>query len=281
MTESPLTRAGVLVGTPAYMAPEQFLRMALTTRTDQFSFCIALYEALYGARPFDGNTVETIRENVLLGRVREPPRNPVPAWVRRIVARGLQVASDDRFPDMRALLDALGRDPAVQRRRWAIAGGVVLALFGLVGLYTRLLAQQRPAAPAPRPTWRGSGTRRASSRSSRRCWPPRPRSRRPRGPRSSAVSTPTAASGSGAPRPRASPLTCAARPRPSGSTSATPASTAASSSCARCRRCSRARARPPSSRPAPPSTPCRRSPRATTTATSTPASSRRPRPTSR
>ncbi|WP_434420409.1 tetratricopeptide repeat protein [Nannocystis pusilla] len=142
VTESPLTRAGVLVGTPAYMAPEQFLRMALTTRTDQFSFCIALYEALYGARPFDGNTVETIRENVLLARVREPPRNPVPAWVRRVVARGLQVSADDRFPDMRALLDALGRDPAVQRRRWAIAGGVLLALFGLVGLYTRLLAQQ-------------------------------------------------------------------------------------------------------------------------------------------
>ncbi|MDC0669583.1 serine/threonine-protein kinase [Nannocystis radixulma] len=143
VTESPLTRAGVLVGTPAYMAPEQFLRMALTTRTDQFSFCVALHEALYGARPFDGSDVDTIRENVLLGRGREPPaRHAVPAWVRRIVGRGLQVAADDRFPDMRALLDALARDPAVQRRRWAIAGAVVLALCGLVGLYTRVLALQ-------------------------------------------------------------------------------------------------------------------------------------------
>ena len=59
-----LTRTGALTGTPAYMAPEQFLGKAIDARTDQFAFCVALYEALYGERPFAGDTVIAIADSV-------------------------------------------------------------------------------------------------------------------------------------------------------------------------------------------------------------------------
>src|SRR5665213_2304948 len=86
-----LTRTGAMMGTPAYMAPEQFFNAPTDARTDQFSFCIALYEALYGQRPFEGNNLSTLTGNVVRGSVREPPAGTkVPPWVRRIVLRGLR-----------------------------------------------------------------------------------------------------------------------------------------------------------------------------------------------
>ncbi|MCA9712961.1 MAG: serine/threonine protein kinase, partial [Myxococcales bacterium] len=69
-----LTRTGALVGTPAYMAPEQHKGSVADPRVDQFSFCVALYEALYGERPFAGNSVASLAINVLEGHVRSPPK---------------------------------------------------------------------------------------------------------------------------------------------------------------------------------------------------------------
>ncbi|HEY5317140.1 MAG TPA: serine/threonine-protein kinase, partial [Solirubrobacteraceae bacterium] len=126
-----LTRTGAMMGTPAYMAPEQFFNAPTDARTDQFSFCIALYEALYGQRPFEGNNLSTLTGNVVRGSVREPPAGTkVPPWVRRIVLRGLRPVIGDRYPSMGDLLDALGKSPYANRWRMLYAAIAVVVTIG-------------------------------------------------------------------------------------------------------------------------------------------------------
>jgi serine/threonine protein kinase/tetratricopeptide (TPR) repeat protein len=124
-----LTRTGVSLGTPAYMSPEQFRNQPTDARTDQFSFCVALYETIYGERPFPGGDVHAISESVCNGRVREAPRNAaVPAWMREVVLRGLAVEPDQRWPSMTALLSELERHPGLaNRQRFAAAAAAKLA----------------------------------------------------------------------------------------------------------------------------------------------------------
>jgi tetratricopeptide (TPR) repeat protein/predicted Ser/Thr protein kinase len=121
-----LTQTGAILGTPAYMAPEQFSGGGCDARTDQFSFCVTLYEALYGERPFDGMTPVELMTNVATGTVKEAPADTrVPAWVRKTLVRGLSVSPNDRHPAMSDLLAALGQDPArARRRRLTLAAGI-------------------------------------------------------------------------------------------------------------------------------------------------------------
>jgi len=135
--DTQLTRTGAMMGTPAYMAPEQFLGTATDARTDQFSFCVALYEALYRERPFGGNSMFALTANVVQGNVKEAPDGTkVPPWVRRILLRGLRPNANDRFPSMKALLEALEKDPAVARRRRAMTLAAALLPIA-VGLGVR------------------------------------------------------------------------------------------------------------------------------------------------
>jgi tetratricopeptide (TPR) repeat protein/predicted Ser/Thr protein kinase len=128
-----LTRAGFVVGTPAYMAPEQFADETADARTDQFSFCVSLYQALYGLRPFAGDTAHELAYSVTEGELREPPKQAhVPGWVRRVVMRGLSKDPAQRFPTMGALLVALANDPARMRARATGAVAVTgLAAFAI------------------------------------------------------------------------------------------------------------------------------------------------------
>jgi formylglycine-generating enzyme required for sulfatase activity len=133
-----LTRTGALMGTPAYMAPEQFLGEPTDERTDQFSFCVALFEALYGQRPFEGDTLLAMSVSVTGGLLRPIPRDrDVPAWIRRVVLRGLRVQRDERYPTMATLIAALEDDPAVRGRRRIITVGLVG-----VALASALVARQ-------------------------------------------------------------------------------------------------------------------------------------------
>ena len=131
---TPITRIGALVGTPAFMAPEQFIGRPADTRSDQFSFCVALHVALWGLPPFPGSTVEELRARVLAGRRAQRPRERhVPSWVTEIVDRGLRLEPEQRWPSMSELLDALARDPSQRRRRR-------LALGATIGLCASLAA---------------------------------------------------------------------------------------------------------------------------------------------
>jgi serine/threonine protein kinase/tetratricopeptide (TPR) repeat protein len=124
-----ITQAGASLGTPAYMSPEQFRGEPTDARTDQFSFCIALYETLYGDRPFVGRSYQELVDKVVNGRMRDiPDESPVPAWIRDILLRGLRVDPGERWPSMNALLAELEKQPAVaSRRRFATAAAARLA----------------------------------------------------------------------------------------------------------------------------------------------------------
>ncbi|HZI03776.1 MAG TPA: tetratricopeptide repeat protein [Archangium sp.] len=138
-----LTRTGALLGTPAYMAPEQFLGGAVDSRTDQFSFCVALYEALHGERPFAGESWEALRRSVLGHQVRPAPKGVgVPPWLRRVLLRGLNPRPEARFPSMEALLAELRRGPKAMRRS-RVAVAVLLGVLTVGLLVSRDLGQRR------------------------------------------------------------------------------------------------------------------------------------------
>jgi eukaryotic-like serine/threonine-protein kinase len=142
-----ITQEGSLIGTPLYMSPEQHRGKPADARSDQFSFCVTLYEALYGHSPFAGENYRYYAAQVLGGRVRPAPRGAtVPAWLRAVLLRGLATEPEARFPSMNALLDALARDPAARRRRIAVALGV--AVLAAAGVYA-LIASQGSTAAAP------------------------------------------------------------------------------------------------------------------------------------
>ena len=120
-----------LAGTPAYLAPELLRGEPATVASDQFSFCVSTYEAIYGERPFAGAKLDELREQMACGSVREPPAgSQVPAAIRAALVRGLDPDPARRFPSMTALLDALAAPPPRRRRAFVIAGAVVAAAIG-------------------------------------------------------------------------------------------------------------------------------------------------------
>jgi predicted Ser/Thr protein kinase len=129
-----LTRTGAIMGTPAYMPPEQFAGQRTDARSDQFSFCVALWEGLYGRRPFAGSNIAALSLAISEGRTEPPPpESDVPTWIAAILTRGLSPKADDRWPSMRELLDAVGRDPSARRRRLLLGFGLGGAAVALVG----------------------------------------------------------------------------------------------------------------------------------------------------
>jgi eukaryotic-like serine/threonine-protein kinase len=123
--EHSLTAHGAIVGTPAYMSPEQHLGGVAGPASDQFSYCVALWEALHGERPFAGETHAAIAFNIVHGTIRSPPADS-PRWLQSVVRRGLSVQAEDRFGSMSALLGTLERDPS-RKWRWVGVGAGVLA----------------------------------------------------------------------------------------------------------------------------------------------------------
>jgi serine/threonine protein kinase len=118
-------------GTPAYMAPEQHAGQAATAAADQFAFSVALYEALYGLRPYPAERLDELAAAKALGYHAEPPPGAmVPRRVWHAIRRGLAPQPRDRWPSMRHLCDALERDPRRRPLR-LVAVGVVAAVLGV------------------------------------------------------------------------------------------------------------------------------------------------------
>ena len=132
--DATLTRTGVIMGTPFYMAPEQHAGGEIDGRADQFAFCVALYEALCGVRPFAGDGYWELRANVEKGRLRAASGQSISPGLDRISRRGLAPEVADRHGSIDELLDALERAARPPRRwRWRRAG-LVVGAAGLVGL---------------------------------------------------------------------------------------------------------------------------------------------------
>jgi serine/threonine protein kinase len=110
-TTSRLTRAGVIMGTPAYMAPEQAEGAEVNERTDIYALGIVLYEMLSGSVPFRASTPGA----VLVKQIQETPlalrnlRREVPAAIERAVMQALEKDLNKRQRDMREVAQGLRR----------------------------------------------------------------------------------------------------------------------------------------------------------------------------
>jgi serine/threonine protein kinase/tetratricopeptide (TPR) repeat protein len=158
----PLDRYTVdVVGTRPYMAPEQHVGRPLDARTDQYSFCLALYEGLYGQRPFaetrppgeieastDAGAEQAaaaaaprpswlVRQKFRRRVQPPPPESDVPGWLRQVILRGLSADPAERWPSMADLLVELSRDPAARRRRWVAVLGAMAIIAALGVAYGR------------------------------------------------------------------------------------------------------------------------------------------------
>ena len=123
-----LTETGMVMGTPAYMPIEQHVGHVTDHRSDQFSFCVSLYEALYGVRPFSGNTANEYCLSIRRAEIPPPPSGvKVPRRVHRALLQGLSAKPEERHASMRALLRAM-MPPTRNRRTWVLGGLGGLAL---------------------------------------------------------------------------------------------------------------------------------------------------------
>jgi eukaryotic-like serine/threonine-protein kinase len=136
--EANITMTGALLGTPAYMAPEQLRGEAADRLSDQWSFAVAAWEALTGARPFGGASLAELESSLAAGAPKAG------GFSERALGRALARAPKQRYPDMRALLGAMTRDP---RARWRSRIAVAAAVLAVAAVATYELAPlRRPCA---------------------------------------------------------------------------------------------------------------------------------------
>ncbi len=155
-----VTKTGALVGTPAYMSPEQVQRAELDARADQFSFCVSLFEALFGRRPYPIEALYAAQDNPPSLTI--PAGHRIPRRITSIVRRGLSLERDHRWPSMEALLAALERSRSPRRGPWIIAA---LAAAGLASLAIPQAPDNPCVLPEDGPAARWTEDRRQAIRS--------------------------------------------------------------------------------------------------------------------
>lgn len=136
-TQDLLTQTGTMLGTPRYMAPEQFRGEDADARSDQFALGVVFYEALYGVHPYQPQDERPLPRAVLAGKLRETPvRIDIPPAVRSAVLRAVAHDPDTRFDSVQALCEALGPRPTTSDGLAALAAA------------SRRLLSRRPAEQA-------------------------------------------------------------------------------------------------------------------------------------
>lgn len=141
------TRNGTRGGTLAYMAPEQHAGGRADARSDQFSYCVALYEALYGSRPFGEPRAPKFVEAVLAGNVLPPSSSRIPRTAHAALLRGLRRNPSDRFASMEELMKALGMAPSK-----GVSAPASIAAIGFVAVVAGALAFGLTKEPQPAAT---------------------------------------------------------------------------------------------------------------------------------
>ncbi|HYX90086.1 MAG TPA: tetratricopeptide repeat protein, partial [Myxococcaceae bacterium] len=133
MLRSTITQPGTLLGTPPYMPPEQLRGELGDARSDQFSFCVALYHALYGEFPFRSETLPALLGEIERRKIGEPPKfRRIPTWLRRVLLRGLSPDPAGRHESMDTLLRELAPRGRLPRRLFLIPSLLASAAVALV-----------------------------------------------------------------------------------------------------------------------------------------------------
>ncbi len=121
------TQGGMVTGTPAYMAPEQHQGRLADAKSDQYAFCVAMWEALAGTRPFAGPDLLGAKQRMEFAE--SDATRSVPRHLDRALRRGLDPSPDRRHASMEALLAQIGRGTS-RIGRVVVIGGLGLALLG-------------------------------------------------------------------------------------------------------------------------------------------------------
>ena len=136
-----LTRTGAVMGTPRYMAPEQFRGESVGPPADQFSFCAALFQAVYGVHPCRSGTASRLAAGAELSSELLPVPDGIdaPGWLHDVIVRGLAADPGARHSSMETLLDQLSAGIAEPVRRapprWLVpVVTVAVALLGWFGV---------------------------------------------------------------------------------------------------------------------------------------------------
>ena len=159
-----LTTTGAVLGTPLYMSPQQLNAEMIDERADQFAFCVALHEAMYGARPFATDAqglaaIPSLIDKISHGVPRPPDDTDVPPAIHDCIVRGLAYEPGDRWPDMDSLIAALERagkqrgatvmkPQAIPRTVWFAIAGVAVMTVVVVAILVRRWTTESPTTPA-------------------------------------------------------------------------------------------------------------------------------------